>query len=134
MDKNRKALAKKYEKIKISVGITEGVLFFILLLLFVMLGYSKELEGFSFRYTSNPYIALIIFGFILGMAGSIISFPVEYIFGFKLEHKFGLSNQTFGRWIGEKFKGALVGAVIGAPVAFLFYYLIRNYELWWLYL
>jgi STE24 endopeptidase len=28
----------------------------------------------------------------------------------------------------------MVGAVIGAPIAFLFYWLISNYELWWFYL
>jgi STE24 endopeptidase len=134
MDENRKILAKKYEKIKLTVGITEGILSFILLILFVALGYSKELELLSYGYTSNPYLALLIFGLTLGLAGSFLSSPVDYIFGFKLEHKFGLSNQTLGGWIGDKLKGALVGSVLGAPIGFLFYYLIKNYRLWWLYL
>lgn len=71
---------------------------------------------------------------MIGTISSIISFPIDYIFGYRLEHRFGLSNQTFGGWISEKLKGALVGAVIGAPIAFLFYWLISGYELWWLYL
>ncbi len=134
MDESRKQLAKKYEKIKLSVGITESVISFILLFLFVLLGYSKRLEIFAFQYTSNAYIALVYFGLIIGFASSVLSFPVDYFFGFRLEHKFGLSNLTFWGWIKEKLKAAIVGAVIGAPIAFLFYWLISSYENWWFYL
>ena len=134
MDEARKALAKKYEKIKLTVGVIEGIFSFILLLLFVVLGYSKSLERYAFSYTANPYIALIIFGLVLGLVSSVLSLPVDYIFGFRLEHKFSLSNQTLKGWIVEKAKSALIGSVIGAPLAFLFYYLLCNYTLWWLYL
>lgn len=134
MDENRKILAKKYEKIKLSVNIIESVLYLILLFAFLYLGYSKKLELFAFGYTTNPYIALVIYGLVIGLVSSVLSFPIDYFFGFRLEHKFGLSNLTFFGWIGEKAKAALVGAVIGAPIAFLFYWLISNYELWWFYL
>ena len=134
MDENRKQLAKKYSKIKLTVGITEGIISFIVLFLFITLGYSKKLELIVYGYTSNPYIALVYFGLIIGIVSSVISFPVDYFFGFRLEHKFGLSNLTFGGWILEKLKAALVGGVIAAPIAFLFYWLISSYEFWWFYL
>jgi STE24 endopeptidase len=134
MDETRKQLAKKYEKIKLTVNITESILSFIILLVFVIAGYSKKLEVFVFQYTSNPYLALVYFGLIIGTVSSVLSFPVDYFFGFRLEHKFGLSNLTFAGWIKEKLKAALVGGIIAAPIAFLFYWLISSYELWWLYL
>jgi STE24 endopeptidase len=134
MDENRRQLAKQYEKVKLTVNITESILSFIILLLFVVMGYSKSLELFVFSYTSNPYIALIYFGLIIGLVSSVISFPVDYFFGFRLEHRFGLSNLTFTGWLKEKLKGAVVGGIIAAPIAFLFYWLISSYELWWLYL
>jgi STE24 endopeptidase len=134
MDENRKQLAKKYSKIKLTVGITEGIVSFIILFLFIALGYSKKLELLVYGYTSNPYIALLYFGLIIGIVSSVISFPIDYFFGFRLEHKFGLSNLTFGGWILEKLKAALVGGVIAAPIAFLFYWLISSYEYWWFYL
>src|SRR5690349_8741980 len=124
MEESRKELAKKYDRIKLTVGITEGILSFIILIIFVSAGYSKKLELFVYQYTSNPYLALVYFGLIIGVVSAAISFPVDYFFGFRLEHKFGLSNLTFGGWIGEKLKAALVGAVIAAPIAFLFYWLI----------
>lgn len=134
MDESRKQLAKQYEKIKLTVGITEAIISFFILLGFVALGYSKKLEHFVYQYTDNPYIALIYFGLIIGVVSSVISFPVDYIFGFRLEHKFGLSNQTFAGWLTERLKGVLVGGILAAPIAFLFYWLISSYELWWLYL
>jgi STE24 endopeptidase len=134
MDQPRKQLAKKYEKIKLTVSITEGIISFVLLVLFVVLGYSKKLELFVFQYTSNPYFALIYFGLIVGIVSSLLSFPIDYFFRYRIEHKFGLSNLTFWGWIKEKLKAGVVGGVIGAPIAFLFYWLISTYENWWLYL
>lgn len=134
MDENRKLLAKKYHKTKLTVGIIEGVISFIILLLFVVLGYSKKLEQFVYQFTSNPYLALLYFGLIIGIISSVLSFPADYIFGFRLEHKFSLSNLTFAGWIKEKAKGAIVGGIIAAPIAFLFYWLISSYENWWFYL
>lgn len=131
---SRKELAKQYEKIKLIVNVTESILSFLLLLLFLWWGYSKKLELFAFGYTANPYLALLIYGVVFGGVSAVVSFPIDYIFGFKMEHKFGLSNQTFGGWMGERLKGALVGGIIGAPIAFLFYWLLSSYELWWLYL
>ncbi len=134
MDESRKVLAKKYEKIKLTVNITESVISFIVLILFLWFGYSKRLELYSYGFTSNPYIALVIYGFIIGLFSSLVSFPIDYAFGYRLEHKFGLSNLTFSGWIWEKAKAALIGSIIAAPIAFLFYWLISSYVLWWFYL
>src|SRR5437667_5503272 len=116
MDENRKKLAKKYERIKLTVSITESIISFILLLLFVWFGYSKKLELISYSKTTNPYFALLIYVGILGIVSAILSFPVDYFFGFRLEHKFGLSNLTFGKWIKESLKSVAVGIVLGLPI------------------
>lgn len=132
MDENRKILAKKYERIKLTVSITEGIISLILLILFLLLGYSKQLELFAFKYTSNPYFVLLLYVLVLGAASIILTFPVDYFFGFRIEHMFGLSNQSFMKWITESLKGAAVGIVLGTPILLLFYFFLLNYELWWL--
>lgn len=132
MEEERKKLAKKYEKIKLTVRITEGTATFVLLILFIALNYSRKLEQFAYSYTSNPYFALIIYLLVIGIVSAVITFPVDYYFGFRLEHKFGLSNQTFGAWIIESLKSAAVGIVLGTPILLLFYFFILNYQLWWL--
>jgi STE24 endopeptidase len=125
--------AKKYNNIKLAVGITEGILTFIILLLFVALGYSKLLTDYLSRYTVNSYLLLILFTLVLGVAGTILSFPLNYYVEFYLEHKYNLSNQTFWRWIWENTKAALVSSVIGFPILLFFYYVLVKFgELWWL--
>jgi len=125
--------AKKYNNIKLAIGIGEGIVSFVLLLLFVWLGYSQQLENFLSNYFSNPYLLFISFLFALGITGSVLSFPVSYYSGFYLEHKYNLSNQTFWKWIWENFKGLIVSLVIGIPILLTFYYVLNTfYSLWWL--
>ena len=125
--------AKRYNNIKLAIGIGEGIVSFILILLFVWLGYSKLLEDFLSNYFSNQYLLLLAFLFFVGIVGSVLSFPITYYTGFYLEHKYNLSNQTFWKWIVEGIKGLLVSIVIGVPILLTFYYILNTfYSLWWL--
>jgi len=103
------------------------------MLLFVWLGYSEWLvEEFS-SITTNNYLLLLLFVFATGIFSAIISFPIDYYVDFYLEHKYDLSNQTFGKWILEGLKGTMVATVIGVPVLLLFYYVLNAFgQLWWL--
>ena len=125
--------AKKYNNIKLAIGIGEGIFSFILILLFVWLGYSLQLEFFLSNYFANSYLLFISFVLVIGFIGSILSFPVSWYTGFFLEHKYNLSNQTFWKWIWEGLKGLLVSLVIGIPILLTFYYVLNTfYSLWWL--
>jgi STE24 endopeptidase len=125
--------AKKYNNIKLAIGIGEGIVSFILLLLFVWLGYSLQLENFLLNYFSNPYLLFISFLFVIGIVGSVISFPISYYSGFYLEHKYNLSNQTFWKWILEGLKGLLLSLVIGIPILLIFYFMLNYFGTnWWL--
>lgn len=125
--------AKKYNNIKLAIGIGEGIASFILLLLFVWLGYSLQLELFLSKYFSNPYLLFIAFVLVIGFVGSVISFPVSWYSGFYLEHKYNLSNQTFWKWILEGLKGLLVSLVIGIPILLTFYFILNYFgKDWWL--
>jgi STE24 endopeptidase len=58
---------------------------------------------------------------------------LNYYKDFYLEHKYKLSNQTFGRWIFENFKGLVVSLVIGIPILLGFYFMLNRFgQLWWL--
>jgi STE24 endopeptidase len=125
--------AKKYNNIKLAIGISEGIISFILILLFVWLGYSLKLENLLSEYIQNKYLLFIVYVLVIGLAGSVLSFPVSYYTGYYLEHKYNLSNQTFWKWIIEGVKGLLVSLVIGIPILLTFYYILNTfYSLWWL--
>lgn len=123
--------SKRYNNIKLAVGITEGILTFILIFIFVVLGYSFSLEKFLTEFISNQYILFLGFIIITGILMGIIFFPFSYYSGFYLEHRYNLSNQTFMKWIWENTKGLLVSAIIGLPILLFFFYVINQYGEWW---
>ncbi|RKY91650.1 MAG: M48 family peptidase, partial [Ignavibacteriae bacterium] len=125
--------AKRYNNIKLAIGISKGIASFILILFFIWFGYSLRLENYLSQFIPNSYILFICFILIIGFVSSIISFPISYYSGFYLEHKYNLSNQTFGKWIWENFKGLLVSLVIGIPILLLFYFSLNQFgDNWWL--
>ena len=124
---------KKYNNTKLAIGISKGVISFILILLFVSLSYSTTLVDYLSGYISNSYLLFIAFVFAVGVATSILFAPVNYYTEFYLEHKYNLSNQTFIKWIIENLKGLLVSTLIGVPILLFFFYVLNEFgSMWWL--
>ncbi len=125
--------AKRYNNIKLAVGISKSITSFILILLFIWLGYSFKLENYLSQFISNSYLLFICFILVVGFISSVLAFPVSYYSGFYLEHEYNLSNQTFGKWMWENFKGLLVSLAIGIPILLLFYFSLNQFgDNWWL--
>jgi len=125
--------AKKYNNIKLFAGISKSITGFVLLFLFIYLGYSSRLAGYLGGFTTNNYYLLLLFTLCAGAAASVVSAPVDFYTDFYLEHKYNLSNQSFGLYIWENLKGILVGLALGLPLLMLFYYVLNMFNaLWWL--
>jgi STE24 endopeptidase len=124
--------AKQYEKIKLILSVSSTVLSVVILILFVILGYSVMLRDEVQEWFRSPYLQLLAFLFAIGAAYSLISLPLGFLGDFWLEHHYQLSNQKFGGWVWEKTKGFLVGIVLGVPILLAFYFFLLNYpQTWW---
>ena len=125
--------SKKYNNTKLVIGISKAVISFILLYLFIALGFSNDLELYIRSFTDNQYLVFLIFVFAIGIFSSVLFMPVNIYTGFYLEHKYKLSNQTFFKYFVENLKSILVGLVIGVPILLLFFYVLNQFgDLWWL--
>lgn len=125
--------SKKYNNIKLGIGIGKAAASFLLLLYFVVSGYSLYLERFLSLYIENGYLLFTAFTIILGVISASIFFPINFYAEYLLEHQYNLSNQTFGGWLWEGFKGLLVGGVIGIPLLLVFFWSLNTFlENWWL--
>lgn len=125
--------SKKYNNTKLAIGIGKAIVSFILLYLFIDLGFSLSLQNYIQSFTENSYLVFLMFVFALGIASSILFLPVNIYTGFYLEHKYNLSNQTFFKYFLENLKSMLVGLVIGVPILLLFFYVLNKFDdLWWL--
>src|SRR4030095_11783 len=62
-----------------------------------------------------------------------LQFPLIAYEGYFREHKYGLSNQTFGPWFGEQMIGLALTAVLGGIVVMVLVALVRRLgETWWI--
>ena len=124
---------KLYNKIKLRLSIIDLVLDLLLITVLAFSGISIYIAGLS-AVTGNIYGDFLVFVLIIGLGLSVIGFPFDFYGSYIVEHKFGLSNQTFFKWLWEKSKSSFLSIVIGVPVSLVFYFLIRSMgDKWWLY-
>ncbi|HEV8700642.1 MAG TPA: M48 family metallopeptidase [Candidatus Polarisedimenticolia bacterium] len=62
---------------------------------------------------------------------TVLQFPLSVYEGFVREHAYGLSNQTFGPWLGDFGKVLLVNVVLGALIFPVLYAVLRRVRAWW---
>ena len=83
--------------------------------------------------TSNWVVQLVVvFAAMLGVF-AVIDLPVSTWVEFSHEKRWGFSTQTPGRYVGDFFKGLILGTVIQAPLVLALYWLMRTTDLWWLF-
>jgi STE24 endopeptidase len=64
---------------------------------------------------------------------TVLGFPLTLYDGYFREHKYGLSNQTFGAWMIDLLKGLGVGALLGGAAVVAVYTIFRRLpRTWWI--
>ena len=77
------------------------------------------------------YQLVLLTGFVL--IGGLIELPLDWYATFRLEHRFGFNRMSLRLWLADMAKGALVGAVVGLPLAALILWIMGSSGgLWWL--
>jgi STE24 endopeptidase len=65
--------------------------------------------------------------------GALVDLPLEAWNTFRIEQRHGFNRMTWGMWIGDQIKQALLGIVIGTPIAALILWLMGAAgQAWWL--
>jgi STE24 endopeptidase len=125
--------ARRYNRVRRWLGIADFVVGLSLLLMLLITGWSGTLRDLAYRAAFQHYVlAVFLYVLMLMTAGKVLGLGLEY-YGFRLEHRFQLSNQRLRSWVWDEFKGFLVGVVLGAIVAELLYFIIRQSpQRWWL--
>jgi STE24 endopeptidase len=63
---------------------------------------------------------------------AVLTFPLGVYEGFFREHKYGLSNQTFGQWMRDQVVGLALTLVLGAVLLVILFGLVRRLgRNWW---
>jgi STE24 endopeptidase len=125
--------ARRYNRIRRWLSIADYLLGFALLLLLLASGWSADLRDFAYRAAGQSY-ALAVFLYVVSLLllSKLLGAGLDY-YGFRLEHRYQLSNQRFGSWLWDEFKGWLVGLTIATLLVEILYFTIRQSpQHWWL--
>ncbi len=125
--------ARRYNRLKRWLEVSDLVIGFVLLLALVLTHGSARLRDLAYLASRQYYsIAVFVFVLFLLLISKVLSLPIDY-YGFRLEHEYKLSNQKLGSWLWDEVKGWLVGLVILTILVEVLYATIRAYpDYWWL--
>ena len=102
-----RSIAKKYNRIKLILGITSGVISFLIVLAIVAFGFSVDLRDWILTLTADDYSAVVLFLIAVGIIDLVVTSPIGFYSSYVIEHRYNLSNQTPGRWVWERLKSML---------------------------
>ncbi len=138
LDLDRQQKAREYARIRrrlsfVSLGI--GVVG-VFILLFTNLGIwlGDQLQTLSWQPIAGWFpIHILVYFLILILAYEIITAPIAYYSGFVLPHRYGLSTMSLKSWLGDLFKGLVLGLVLEVLVIeFVYALLAFQPQTWWL--
>ncbi|HYY52182.1 MAG TPA: M48 family metallopeptidase, partial [Myxococcales bacterium] len=104
--------------------------------IFVLLlhtGISARMRDLAGRATSIPALQTGLYWTQLAIALAVLSFPLSVYSEFIREHQYGLSNLSFGAWIGEELKQLALSIVLGGFAMMVLYAIVRRLpRTWWI--
>jgi len=123
---------RRYNRIKRWLGVSDFVLGLALLVVLLATGWNGSLRDVAYQGSFQTYFfAVFLYVLMLMVIGKVLGIGLDY-YGFRLEHRFNLSNQKLGSWIWDETKGFLVGMVFATIVVELLYFIIRAApQYWW---
>ncbi len=125
--------ARRYNRIRRWLGVTDFVVGFVFLVVLLAAGWSDSLRDLAYRMGFQNY-SLSLFMYLVLLLGisKALGIGLDY-YGFRLERRFKLSNQRVGSWLWDEAKGFLLSLVLGTIVVELLYLTIRQWpQNWWL--
>jgi STE24 endopeptidase len=125
--------ARRYNRIRRWLSMADLVLGFAFLVVLLVTGWSGALRDYAVQLAPEQYsIQVFFYVLMLLVISKILAVGVEY-YGFRLEHRYHLSNQKLRSWIWDELKGWLLGLVLGTLLVELLYFTIRQSpQHWWI--
>ena len=98
--------AKRYERLQLFASALDFAAYLAVPLVVLLTGLSVAIRDLIYgSISANPVLGAGIYsiGAVLFMA--VLTLPLSWWSGFRLEHRFGLSRETFGEWLLDWLKG-----------------------------
>src|SRR5262245_53286723 len=99
------AEVKHYERQKLFVTVVSMVLSLSAIAFMALVGGPYVDHWVRGWVGANGLVRLVVLGFLYAAGLELLTLPLHFWSGFVLEHRYGLSNQTFARWVWRQVKG-----------------------------
>ena len=95
-------------------------------------GASARIRDLAARVTRSRFVHVALYWALYVVVTTVLGFPLQLYEGYFREHAYGLSNLSFGGWLGEEAKGLAIGLVLGGIAVPLLYAILRKARrTWW---
>ena len=94
-------------------------------------GGSASIRDWSASVGRSPSLTIAVSIVVLGLLHEPVAFLLAFYRGHVVEHRYGLSRQTFGHWLADHAKGTLVGGVLALALGVPLYAAIAAWPAWW---
>jgi Zn-dependent protease with chaperone function len=103
-------------------------------LLFLFTGFSAKIRDWATRIGRWWFFIIAVYFILYSIITFLIDLPLSYLQGFARPHAYGLSNQTFLKWLQDTFISLGVGTIMGVLFLWIPYLLLKKSpKRWWLY-
>jgi STE24 endopeptidase len=124
---------RRYNRIRRWLGVADFVFGVALLVVLLATGWNGTLRDLAMHGAYEHYtFAVALYVLMLMLIGKLLGLGLDY-YGFRVEHRYNLSNQRLRAWIWDETKGFLVGITLAVIVVEMLYFIIREFpQYWWL--
>lgn len=130
----KRARAIAYSRLRYLLDFLGVLVSAAIYLFFWRAGVARLFRDWASRVSARHFFQCLVFAPLFLVAGSLLALPLEFYSGYVLEHRFDLSTQGFGSWLGDWAKNLGVSVIIGILLVWIFYVVVRRSpRRWWLY-
>jgi STE24 endopeptidase len=124
---------RRYNRIRRWLGVADFGLGLLFLVTLLATGWNGALRDLAMHGAYEHYaLAVFLYVVMLMLIGKLLGLGLDY-YGFRVEHRYNLSNQRLRAWVWDETKGFLVGVTLATIVVELLYFIIREFpQYWWL--
>src|SRR3974377_450668 len=111
LDPERQKKAREYARLGRKLFFVDLGLGGVYVIAWLIFGWSIAVRNAVAAISTADWFLVAGVSFVFAAGIYVIDLPLSYYSGFVLPHRFELSTQTIGGWIGDQFKEILIGGI-----------------------
>lgn len=124
--------AREYGRLRLACGLLDRAVDVVFLTAFALwMAIPLHEATLQAGLPGGRLVRLVSMYLVMGGLHLVVSLPLAYYTGFRLEHRFGLSRLTFPRWLARFVKRSALAGGLGLVLVVGLYTIIWTVGHWW---